>query len=190
MIALDDQPFSILNDTGFIRLMKAAEPRYALPSDKHIHEKLLPSLYDAVRAKVEQLLRGASMVSVTMDGWTSSSSTESLMSLMAHWIDNKWERKSAILHCMKITGSHTAAKIADTMTAMSADWNLMNHLHLCVHDNAKNMEKGLLESGIKSVGCFAHTLQLCINDCINSQHTVIDAIATCCKVAGHFSHSQ
>ena len=48
MIAVDYQPFSIVNDIGFQRLMAAAEPRYHLPSDTHVRETLLPTLYDVV----------------------------------------------------------------------------------------------------------------------------------------------
>ena len=190
MIALDDQPFSVVNDIGFRRLMKTAVPRYALPSDTYVRETLLPTLYEAVKTRVAEKLSGIAKVSVTTDGWSTSSSTESLMSLTAHWIDDQWERKSAILHCAQVAGSHTASKIAEMMTQMVTDWKLKDRLHVCVRDNARNMEKGLQEAGIQSVGCFAHTLQLCVNDGITCQRIVVDAVANCRKVAGHFSHSQ
>ena len=34
MIATDNQPFSVVHDTGFNRLIKTLEPRYVLPSQK------------------------------------------------------------------------------------------------------------------------------------------------------------
>ena len=37
-------------------------------------------------------------------------------------------------------------------------------------------------------GCFAHTLQLVVNDGVLSQHSVIDTLAVCCSIVGHFKH--
>ena len=34
MIALDNQPFSLVEDIGFVRLLQVLEPRYSLPSRK------------------------------------------------------------------------------------------------------------------------------------------------------------
>ena len=42
MIVLDSQPFSIVEDPGFIRLVRELEPRYSLPSRKYVTEKILP----------------------------------------------------------------------------------------------------------------------------------------------------
>jgi hypothetical protein len=39
MIALDDQPFNIVNNEGFKRLVAALEPRYTLPSDKYLYAR-------------------------------------------------------------------------------------------------------------------------------------------------------
>jgi len=52
MIVLDDQPFNFVNNVGFRRFMQAVEPRYSLPSDRHLRDVLLPDIYAAVNAKV------------------------------------------------------------------------------------------------------------------------------------------
>ena len=44
-IALDDQPFSVVDDVGFRRLIKHIEPRYAMPSRRHFSES---ELYNVV----------------------------------------------------------------------------------------------------------------------------------------------
>lgn len=42
-IALDDQPFSVVQDVGFRTLIEHVEPRYAMPS-RHFSDVCLPEL--------------------------------------------------------------------------------------------------------------------------------------------------
>ena len=42
---------------------------------------------------------------------------------------------------------------------------------------------------LPSLGCFAHTLQLVVNEGILSQRVVIDVLAICRGIVGHFKHS-
>jgi len=37
-------------------------------------------------------------------------------------------------------------------------------LHLVLCDNASNMDKAMRDAGVASYGCFAHSLQLAVND--------------------------
>ena len=53
MIALDYQPFSIVDDVGFIRLLRSLEPRYVIPSRRYSTETVLPTIYDTVKKEVE-----------------------------------------------------------------------------------------------------------------------------------------
>jgi hypothetical protein len=45
MIALDIQPFSLVEDEGFVRLIKLLQPKYTIPSRPHFSQKLLPEMY-------------------------------------------------------------------------------------------------------------------------------------------------
>ena len=56
MIALDSQPFSMVDDPGFTQLVRELEPRYSLPSRKHVTEKTLPRMYSMVKAAVKKQL--------------------------------------------------------------------------------------------------------------------------------------
>ena len=44
MIALDLQPFSIVEDVGFVRLIQQLEPPYKLPSRRYITESVIPRI--------------------------------------------------------------------------------------------------------------------------------------------------
>ena len=44
MIALDNQPFSIVDDLGFKNLVRVLEPRYNLPSYPYFAEVVIPDM--------------------------------------------------------------------------------------------------------------------------------------------------
>ena len=56
MIALDNQPFTIIEDLGFKRLMKKFKPNYVLPSRKFFTNKVLPSVHSTIMDKVLLLI--------------------------------------------------------------------------------------------------------------------------------------
>jgi len=138
MIALDDQPFNFVNNVRFRRFRQAVEPRYSLPSDRHLRDVLLPNIYAAVKAKVVYILQTAGFVSITTDIWTTPMSSQSMISFTAHWLDKNWERKSAILHCARITSSHTASNIKAVIQSMVRSWQLTDRVHVVLRDNASD----------------------------------------------------
>ena len=90
----------------------------------------------------------------------------------------------------KIEGSHTGVAICQALESMLENWKISKtRVHMVVADNASNMKKALREGHFKAQGCFAHTLQLVVHDGVLSQRAVIDALAVCCSIVGHFKHS-
>ena len=67
MMATDLQPFSIVSDVGFCRLLAEFEPRYVLPSRQHLSEVLIPEIYAKVKRRVSEILSSASYISLTTD---------------------------------------------------------------------------------------------------------------------------
>ena len=70
MMVLDNQPFMIAEDLGFVRLMKHVSPRYRIPSRHHFSETVIPSLVKRAEAAVAKLLEGAEHLSFTSESWT------------------------------------------------------------------------------------------------------------------------
>ena len=66
-------------------------------------------------------------------------------------------------------GSHTAANIATVLGTMLDDWNVRNKTHVIVRDNAANMTKALDSADVSNIGCFVHTVQLCITKPLESK---------------------
>ena len=50
MIAMDFQPFSIVEDKGFKAFVQAINPTYVLPSRKTLSQKMIPQLFNTERA--------------------------------------------------------------------------------------------------------------------------------------------
>ena len=80
--------------------------------------------------------------------------------------------------------------ICHALESMLEDWKISkSRIHMVVADNAINMKKALRESRLEAQGCFAHTLQLIVNDCVLSQRAAIDTLSVCRTIMGHFKHS-
>ena len=65
MITLDCQPLSMVEDTGFLRLMKEVEPRCMVPSRKHITDVILPRTMNEITMEVKWKLSSVQWYSFT-----------------------------------------------------------------------------------------------------------------------------
>ena len=191
MVALDNQPFSIVEDPGFCRLVHTLEPRYHIPSRKFFSETVIPRIKRGVEAEVRKCLDGIQYFSFTTDAWSTQCNNASLLGLTAHWITDSFERRSSVLNAVLLEDSHTAAYICEKLKNSLSTWNIKDHqVHLFVRDNASNMIRAMSDAGFTDLGCFAHTLQLVVHDGVLSQRAVLDMLALCRRIVGHFKHSS
>ncbi|GAA6082561.1 zinc finger BED domain-containing protein 4-like isoform X1 [Tachysurus ichikawai] len=51
------------------------------------------------------------------------------------------------------------------------------------------MKKAMRDMGVPSVGCVAHSCQLCVHEGLLSQRSVTEILANARKIVGHFKHS-
>lgn len=190
MIALDFQPFSIVEDAGFSRLLGSVESRYNIPSRRYITETVMPKIHDRTKNAVFQEITDVPNISFTTDIWSTDVNMHSLLSLTAHWITESFERKSAILHVQPFDGSHTGENIAAMFEEMFRSWKInKDRVHLVVRDNASNMVKAMTDASLPHLGCFAHTLQLVVHDGVLTQRAVVDMLATSRRIVSHFRRS-
>lgn len=190
MIAMSDQPFSLVEDAGFLLLLEHLEPRYNMPSRHYFVEKALPALQKKIRDKLLVQLAEASDVAFTTDIWSSSVCPMSLLSLTAQWVDSKFVLRRATLHVREFRGSHTAERIQQAIEEMLNNWGIdKKRVHVILRDNAANMKRAMLDLGVQSVGCVAHSCQLVVHEGLLSQRSVTDTLANARKIVGHFKHS-
>ncbi|KAK0155780.1 Zinc finger BED domain-containing protein 4 [Merluccius polli] len=73
---------------------------------------------------------------------------------------------------------------------MLNNWGIdKQRVHVILRDNATNMKKGMGDMGVWSLGCVAHSCQLCVHEGLLSQRSVTDTLANASKIVGHFKHS-
>ena len=185
MIAIDSQPVSIVEDVGFINFVKTLEPCYKIPSRKYFNENIFPKVIAGVKTELHKTLHTPEYIvkhySFTTDIWSTNVAHKSLLSLTAH-------KSSAVLNVTVLEGSHTGSYICDRFDYMLSTWRIdKENVHVVLRDNASNMVRAMKDAGLCSYGCFAHSLQLVINDGVLSQRIVIDLLANCRSIVGHFS---
>ncbi|CAI5678562.1 zinc finger BED domain-containing protein 4-like [Oreochromis niloticus] len=189
-VVLDDQPLSVVENDGFRRLIEHLEPRYMLPNRHFISEEAIPGKYKQVRKFISESLEMIPTLSMTTDIWSSDVCPLSLLSLTVHWIDSSFTMQKAVLQAKEFRGSHTGESIAAAMEEMLNAWEIpKNKVHVVLRDNASNIKKAMDRLGVASLGCFAHTLQLVVNEGLLAQRGVCDAVTVGRKIVGHFKHS-
>ena len=114
MMALDNQPFLMVEDLGFQRLMKHMAPSYPLPSRFHFSDTVIPNLFERAKKAITDKLHvdeSNRSISFTTDIWTCQHTNHSYISLSAHWVsDSVPSMQSFVLHSSLFSGSHTGGR--------------------------------------------------------------------------------
>ncbi|KAL0151126.1 hypothetical protein M9458_053639, partial [Cirrhinus mrigala] len=179
MIAMSDLPFTFVENPGFLMLMKHVEPRFEMPSRHYFTEKALPALYKKISDKLLVLLSDVPHVSFTTDIWSSSVAPMSLLSLTAQWIDSSFV----------FTPCDPTYPGISRIAPAAIDGIDKQRVHVILRDNTANMKKAMRDMGVPSVGCVAHSCQLCVHEGLLSQRSVTETLANARTTVGHFKHS-
>ena len=118
-----------------------ADPRYQVPSRKHLTTKIIPAKISALRIDLMCMLSKAhSKICVTIDLW-SSRQMRSYYGVTGHFITD-WTLYSVMLACTRFSGSHTGDAIADTFQDhVTSSFEISEKISHVVTDNASNMLK-------------------------------------------------
>lgn len=168
-ICKDMVPIYTVEKRGFCELVQTLDPRYEMPSRKHITKVVLPDLYDACRAKVEAEIHKGMFYATTTDMW-SSRTTHPYMSLTAHFINQDWNLCSRCLQTSYFPEDHTGEMLAKGLRESLQLWGLQEDRLVCVTtDNATNNILALQLNEMTRLQCFGHRLHLAIGECLISK---------------------
>ena len=188
MVALDCQPISIVEDSGFINLIKFLRPNYPLPSRRYFTERIIPCVYNTALDFLRNVIENCQFISFSTDIW--STGKNMFISLTGHCVYPNFDQQAVLLHAAPFPTNHTGVHIENMIKKMVQDFGIpIDKIHQVVHDNASNMLAGVSATGYSSLSCFLHTTQLAINECILQQPQVRNIIEKSKKIAGHFNKS-
>ena len=139
MIAIDFQPFSIVEDEGFKFLLHILDRRYQLPCRKQFSEKVMPQMYGELREKVSVVIKSAMFLALTTDCWTSRAG-DSYISITSHFINDKYKRQLVVLDTFPLCERHTAHNLLSNILSILEAWEVDKKRVTCfVRDNAANI---------------------------------------------------
>lgn len=179
MFIMDFQPFSLVEDQGFRRLIRVLEPRYELPCRKHFSTTVLPRIFSETSAQIQHKINTeASYIACTTDLWESAAD-ESYISFTIHYIDDHFKRVNILLATPEFPWEHSGANIAETIIDIITKWNMSSEKVTCVvHDNARNMSAGVREAKLQSIFCINHKLLSAQDQLKLPQHRLLQHNAT------------
>ncbi|KAJ8923089.1 hypothetical protein NQ315_001641 [Exocentrus adspersus] len=165
LFTVDYQPFDIVEDKGFQIYVKALNASYVLPTKHFITNSLLPEVYEETLAVVQQIVSTAQSVTVTMEFWVSVYS-EHLMSITVHFINENFEKQSALLDCAAFEEGCTSLDYVEELKRITTDWGLENKVLLTVSNNNDNNFGREIKEQLNwdHFDCYAHTLNTIILD--------------------------
>jgi len=187
MIVADYVPLSIVVGEGFRNLMSIVAPDYTVPCRKTVGTRI-QRRYDVEREALTSELSEVKSASITTDTWTFNS-TESFITVTEHHLTDARELKSNVLPTRAMLERHTGENLANRLKDSVREFNLEGKVDTCVYDNARNMDcAGNMCDEWGNLGCFGHTLQLCLKPAMELT-AVSKMAAKCRKLVGHFKHS-
>lgn len=185
MICVDLQPPKIVEDQGFLNLLKTLDPRYVPPS-RTIMRSSLPNKYKSTKEALEASLSAIKYVALTTDIWTSRQ-TEGYITVTCHFVSDDWKFRSVVLATVNFSDSHTAEHISEQLGKIVDEWSLRPKVVGVVTDNAANCVAAIRLPGWRHIPCFAHTLNLIVKDGIKADKAVMEVQKKCKAVVLFFS---
>ena len=165
MVIMDLQPWSIVNDPGFIYCAHQLDPHYKIPSAT-FYRSLLDKAFEKSNKKVEEKIvkDQPEFVACQLDGW--SSYRHGYMGLLISYLTKSWKRVSLCLACSPFDDHHTGENIADWLDNKLTTWKVLDKATVVISDTASNMLKSMefMPNNMEHCGCLNHVLQLAIND--------------------------
>ena len=128
--------------------MQTAEPRYTVPSRKHLTTQLIQDKASQIEQNMRQRLAEARSVCVTVDMWTNRQ-IRSYLGMTGYFVDD-WTLKSSILSCTRFNGRHTADNIYTHYDEIIRIFDIQKVSHI-IPDSAANMIKAFSLLGFQPV---------------------------------------
>ena len=142
MVIMDLQPWSIVNDPGFVYCAHQLDPHYRIASAT-FYRSLLDKVYQkSIKIVEEKIDRdNPEFVACQLDGW--SSYRHGYMGMLISYLTKNWKRVSICLACSPFDNHHTGENIADWLDSKLTSWKVLDRTTVVISDTASNMIKSM-----------------------------------------------
>lgn len=160
MCAVDIRPMSIVDGLGFRNYSRLLNSNFVLPNRKTL-TNYVHKIYEEGHAELLKEIAGTP-VGLTTDLWTSHAQ-EGYITITAQYITPQWQQNTKVLATRVLKDRHTGEKISEAIRDITREFEIPSVAAICT-DNAANMKTCCQVGDYTRIPCFAHTLQLGIND--------------------------
>ena len=123
-IIVNLQPFSVIINPQFIKLINTLDPRYILSGRTSLKEKVI-EYFEGMRKIVKlDLEKITGKVSLTCNMWTSILNNNSFLELTIYYINKEWQLKHFLLDIISFNERHTANNITDVILSVLTEFSL------------------------------------------------------------------
>ena len=160
---------SLVESDALRAFVHEPDPRYILPSRKSLSNDLIVVSYTKTKDTIKDTLVQSSFHTLTTNMWTSASNS-AYMGVTAHWLGPDFTPFNRCLAVKPAPGSHTADFMLTELNSVTDEWGIASDSIHMVTDSGANIKKAVSQmTNVKWHPCFAHTLQLCVNEALASE---------------------
>jgi hypothetical protein len=148
-----------------------AHVKHLLPCARTVRSWVMGTYHERIRDVKEALSKARSRINLSFDAWSSPNHL-SLLGIVAHWIDEKCELKTALLALRSVEGHH-GYQAAEVIVPVIKSFGIENNVGAFQMDNASNNDTAMsaLAASLPSAGidpqesrlrCFDHIVNLVV----------------------------
>jgi hypothetical protein len=185
-LILDLQPWSRVDSPGF-RFLNALYMPYFLRHSTTFTRTRVPDFVDKLRSMLRSVFSIAPFVSLSADGWTSST-MDHCLGITCHFVNQRFEVQSSILKFMFCSISE-AVDVGPVIRSTIADFGLQNKVVAVTTGNATAMINAVTQANLTHLSCFVHTLHLAVEDALTGDVQVAKLLGSVRKTVSFFKSS-
>ena len=186
MCSMDLQPFTIVEDPGFLTYSYVLNPHFK-PGTPTFYRDLLKKVYVKGKDKiVSKIVKDKpEAVCAQLDGWTENQN--SYIGLIVNYITNDWRRVNLSLNCSKFNARHTGENLSIWLEEKLEEWKVLDKTTVVVSDSAANMLKimDFLDPSIHHCKCLNHVLNTVVKAEILEKPEIKTLIEKARKISSH-----
>ncbi len=138
-ITVNLQPFKIVEQVEFKKLVHSLDPRYIIPCRRTIKDNVIIRFTDSKKNIFTYLNSFTSKIALTTDIWICSITSQSYLGITIHFITNLWEMKKCLIDIIPLQGSHNSSQIINQILLTLEEFNINDRVISLTTDNRSNM---------------------------------------------------